>query len=100
MKAMGQDTRTIRAGHANMFLSPLFRETFATVTGARVELFDANGAQGAARGAGVGAGLYRGAKEAFRALKPVQFVEPDQSKREACSQAYSNWERALANSMR
>ena len=61
MKGMGQDTRTIRAGHANMFLSPLFREAFATVTGARLELYETNGAQGAARGAGVGAGVYRSA---------------------------------------
>ena len=49
MKDMGQDTRTIRAGHANMFLSPLFREAFAAVTGARLELYETNGAQGAAR---------------------------------------------------
>jgi xylulokinase len=99
MKGMGQNTRTIRAGHANMFLSPLFREAFATVTGARVELFDTNGAQGAARGAGVGVGLYHSAKEAFRGLQPVQSVEPDRSKQEAYSQAYLKWEQALANSI-
>jgi xylulokinase len=100
MKGMGQDTRTIRAGHANMFLSPLFREAFATVTGARVELYETNGAQGAARGAGVGAGLYRSAKEAFSALTPVQTVEPDRSKLEPYAQAYRRWEEALAHSLR
>jgi len=100
MKGMGQDTRTIRAGHANMFLSPLFREAFATVTGARVELYDTNGAQGAARGAGVGAGLYRTARESFSALKPVKSVEPDRSKLAAYTQAYGKWEEALAHSMR
>jgi len=100
MKGMGQDIRTIRAGHANMFLSPLFREAFATVTGARVELYDTNGAQGAARGAGVGAGLYRTAKEAFSALTPVQTVEPDRSKLDGYAQAYGRWEEALAHSMR
>jgi xylulokinase len=100
MKGMGQNTRTIRAGHANMFLSPLFREAFATVTGALLELYDTNGAQGAARGAGVGAGLYRGAREAFTTLKPLQSVEPDRSKLDAYSQAYGTWEEAQARSMR
>jgi xylulokinase len=100
MKGMGQATRTIRAGHTNMFLSPLFREAFATVTGARLELYETNGAQGAARGAGVGAGLYRSAKEAFSDLKPVLSVEPGHSKLEAYSQAYGRWEQALERSMR
>jgi xylulokinase len=83
-----------------MFLSPLFREAFATVTGALLELYDTNGAQGAARGAGVGAGLYRGAREAFTTLKPLQSVEPDRSKLDAYSQAYGTWEEAQARSMR
>ena len=99
MKGMGQDTRTIRAGHANMFLSPVFRDAFATVTGALVELYDTNGAQGAARGAGVGAGLYPGAKEAFRGMKPVQIVEPDLSHRDAYARAYDRWEEALRRSL-
>ena len=100
MKGMGQDTRTIRAGHANMFLSPLFREAFATVTGARLELYETNGAQGAARGAGVGAGVYRSAAEAFSAMKPVQTVEPDRSKLDAYAEAYARWEKALEHSLR
>jgi xylulokinase len=99
MKGMGQDTRTIRAGHANMFLSPVFRDAFATVTGALVELYDTNGAQGAARGAGVGAGLYPGVKEAFRGMKPVQTVEPDVSHRDAYARAYDRWEEALRRSL-
>ena len=99
MKGMGQDTRTIRAGHANMFLSPLFREAFATVTGARLELYETTGAQGAARGAGVGSGVYRSAAEAFSAMKPVQSVEPDRSKVDAYAQAYSRWEKALEHSL-
>ena len=58
MKEMGMELKTIRAGHANMFLSPLFREAFANTTSAIVELYNTDGAQGAARGAGVGAGIY------------------------------------------
>jgi xylulokinase len=100
MKGMGQDTRRIRAGHANMFLSPVFREAFATVTGARLELYETNGAQGAARGAGVGFGVYGDAAQAFSAMKPVQIVEPDRSKLDAYAQAYGRWEEALVSSLR
>ena len=77
MRDMGMEARTVRAGHANMFLSPIFREAFSTVTGARVELFNTDGAQGAARGAGVGAGVYRSMKEAFVGLTAVKTVDPD-----------------------
>jgi xylulokinase len=100
MAGMGQDTRTIRAGNANMFLSPLFREAFASVTGAHLELYETNGAQGAARGAGIGAGIYRGAKEAFRTLKPVQSVQPDRSLAGLYAQAYGRWEECLSRAAR
>jgi xylulokinase len=65
MKQMGIRIDTVRAGKANMFLSPLFAQTFATVTGAMVELYNTDGSQGACRGAGIGAGIYRSPKEAI-----------------------------------
>ncbi|HVO39773.1 MAG TPA: FGGY family carbohydrate kinase [Spirochaetia bacterium] len=99
MKGVGIDARTVRAGYANMFLSPLFREAFATVTGARVELFSTDGAQGAARGAGVGAGMYRDLKEAFVGLAAVKTVEPDVSNAAAYQEAYGTWEQALQKSL-
>ena len=77
MRAMGIECRTVRAAEANMFLSPLFCEAFATVTGARVELFNTDGAQGAARGAGRGAGIHASTAEAFVGLAAVKTVEPD-----------------------
>jgi xylulokinase len=95
MKGMGLDAKTVRAGNANMFLSPLFREAFATVTGARVELYDTDGAQGAARGAGIGAGIYKSAREAFVGLAAVQTAEPEPSRRAAYRDAYERWEEAL-----
>ena len=57
MEQMGMDVKKIHAGHANMFLSPLFRETLAGVSGATIELFDTDGSVGAAKGAGIGAGI-------------------------------------------
>jgi xylulokinase len=95
MGAMGIAVRTVRAGDANMFLSPLFREAFATVTGARVELYRTDGAQGAARGAGVGAGVFGSPREAFAGLSAVQAVEPDSRLAGAYGEAYGRWKQAL-----
>jgi len=50
MRDMGIELKTVKAGNANMFLSPLFGEAFATVTQASVELYNTDGSQGAARG--------------------------------------------------
>lgn len=51
MQQMGMDIRKIHAGQANMFLSPLFRDTLAGVSGATIELYDTDGSVGAAKGA-------------------------------------------------
>ncbi len=96
MRKMGVEARTVRAGNANMFLSPIFREAFSTATGARVELYDTDGAQGAARGAGLGAGIYRSPKEAFVGLTSVMTVEPAPKKAQAYRDAYGRWERLLS----
>src|SRR3546814_15265064 len=71
MRQLGTDTRIIRAGNANMFLSPVFRETLSSLTGATIQLYDTDGATGAARGAGVGAGLYSSPAEAGQYLNPL-----------------------------
>ena len=93
MEQMGTRVGVIHAGKANMFLSPIFRDTLAGVTGATIELFDTDGAAGAARGAGIGAGIYRDNNEAFASLKRLAVVEPkDESK---YSEAYSHWKSEL-----
>ena len=59
MQSIKVEARKIRAGFANMFLSDVFCKTFAAITGAVVELYNTDGAQGAARGAGIGAEIYK-----------------------------------------
>jgi xylulokinase len=95
MQDMGAKFKTVKAGNANMFLSPLFAEAFATITGATVELYNTDGSQGAARGAGIGAGLYKGPEDAFIGLEPVRTVEPNKQLKKAYQNAYENWERVL-----
>ena len=95
MNGMGIDIDVIRAGNANMFLSPVFRDTLSGVTGTVIELFDTNGAVGAAKGAGIGAGIYQSAEEAFASLKRIDVIEPDGLKADKYCAAYSTWKERL-----
>lgn len=95
MKGMGMDVQKIHAGHANMFLSPVFRETLAGVTGSVIELYDTDGSVGAAKGAGMGAGIYKDHVEAFSTLEKLAVIEPDSSNADAYADAYSRWVECL-----
>jgi xylulokinase len=95
MKKLGMDIRVIRAGNANMFLSPLFRETLAAISGAVIELYDTDGAAGAAKAAGIGAGIYRSPQEAFASLKKIMIVEPDTQHAGRYMEAYDRWKKYL-----
>jgi len=92
MREMGIRIEVIRAGMANMFLSPLFRQGLATISGARIELYDTDGAAGAARGAGIGAGIYASPAEAFATLRRVATVEPVAAEKAPYTEAYRRWE--------
>ncbi len=100
MKNMGIETKVIRAGKANMFLSPLFREALAAVSGATIELYNTDGAIGAARGAGIGSGFYKSAGEAFANLKKLEAVEPDLRKTDAYQATYEIWKEQLERVVR
>ena len=91
MQQMGLSLRTIKAGRANMFLSPIFRDTLAGTTGATIELYDTDGAVGAAKGAGIGAGIYASADEAFATLERLAVIEPDTTRTDAYAEAYRRW---------
>lgn len=95
MQQMGMDIHKIHAGKANMFLSPLFRDTLAGVSGATIELYDTDGSVGAAKGAGIGAGIYKDHDEAFATLKKLAVIEPDEANRQAYLEAYANWKAEL-----
>jgi xylulokinase len=91
MKTVGVEAKTVRAGHANMFLSPVFREAFANTTGAVVELYNTDGSQGAARGAGMGVGFYKNFKEAFVGLNKIETIEPKKDLQAAYREGYQKW---------
>ena len=95
MGGMGVDIRLIRAGKANMFLSRVFSQSLADIARARIELYHTNGAEGAARGAGLGVGYYINKEEAFRNLKKLEALEPEENK--SLHEAYQQWKEMLSN---
>jgi len=92
MRENGMDPTVIRAGKNNLFLSPLFTETFVNITGVPVELYKNDGSAGAALGAGIGARIFSSAKQAFEHFHPVQLVEPAANHLEP---AYREWKTLL-----
>jgi len=93
MEQMGMQVRKIHAGHANMFLSPVFRQALADITGAVIELYDTDGSAGAAKGAGIGSGYYRDNTEAFATLERLEVIHPKDSA--PLADAYSRWTNIL-----
>ena len=95
MRQMGMKINTIHAGRANMFLNPVFRDTLASTSGATIELYETDGSVGAAKGAGMGAGIYKNHDEAFATLKKLTVIEPDSRNEAAYKEAYERWKAVL-----
>lgn len=95
MKQMGLNIQHIHAGRANMFKSALFRDTLATVSGAMIDVYKTEGSEGAAKGAGMGAGIYQNHNEAFASLECLAHIEPLVSQRDEYLSAYQRWKSVL-----
>ena len=100
MANIGINASVIRAGKANMFLSQIFRDTLAGISGATIELYNTDGSIGAARGAGIGSGYFSSAKDAFSNLKKLEVIEPDNSKIEEYQDTYNSWKNQLEKAIR
>jgi len=97
MGNLGLKPKVIRAGRANMFLSPIFRTTLATLCDVQIELLNTDGSLGAARGAALGAGIFDSPARAFESLKVVDRIDPDNNIKDNLEQAYALWCERLAN---
>jgi xylulokinase len=94
MEQMGLKVDKIHAGLANMFQSKIFRDTLSGVSGATIELFNTDGSVGAAKGAGLGAGIYRTPQEAFSTLERLATITPDHQSE--YREAYERWKSHLS----
>lgn len=95
--SLGVSSRVIRAGKANMFLSDVFSEAFVNTTRTAVELYDTNGAEGAARAAGWAAGFYSSREDAFRQLKKIRMLEPQPALTGIYEEIYGRWQEQLTH---
>ena len=92
--------KLIRAGKANMFLSPVFAEVFTNITGCIVELYNTDGSVGAARGAGLGTGYYKNARQAFDRMEKLAVLEPAKEKQSLYEGFYESWRAALKKAIK
>jgi len=97
MEKTGIKTDVIKAGFANMFLSHIFTQTLANVSGAKIELYNTDGSTGAARGSGVGSGIYKSVNDAFSGLECIKTIYPESGKFEKYQFIYSEWRNLLKN---
>lgn len=100
MRGIGMEINKIHAGRANMFLSPIFRNTLAGTSGATIELYETDGSVGAAKGAGMGCGIYKDNNEAFASLKKLNVIEPDTKHLNEYQDAYARWKDILNKIMK
>lgn len=96
MEEMGLRMKTIRAGYANMFLSEVFASTFANTTGCVIELYNTDGAVGAARAAGIGAGIYKDFAASFKGMDLIKKIEPVKEQVQLSQEVYNNWKNYLS----
>lgn len=96
MREMGMNISTMKAGYANMFLSPIFSQTLASVSDVSIELYNTDGAAGAAKGAGIGIGLYSTPQEAFASLEKLAVIEPEKAKKDQYRETYQRWRNLIA----
>lgn len=95
MQEMGLSLNRIRAGYANMFLSGLFSQTFANLSDCSVELYNTDGALGAARGAGFGVKYYPRMQDCFRGMEVIHAVEPEKNNTDRIRETYGQWKKGL-----
>jgi xylulokinase len=95
MKEMGMEINTVRAGHANMFLSDVFSSVFVNAIGCELELYNTDGATGAARGAGIGAGIYKDVNEAYSSMEKIKGYSPDKDQQDIYADVYDKWKKQL-----
>ncbi|ANH81490.1 carbohydrate kinase [Niabella ginsenosidivorans] len=93
MRSNGMEPAVIKAGHTNMFLSPVFTEAFVNATAVPVELYDCDGSTGAALGAGIGSGYFSDTADAFKKQEVLNSVQPAQTR--LYDDLYGKWKQLL-----
>ena len=96
LENVGIKSHTIRAGYANMFMSEIFSQTLADISHSTIELYETDGALGAARGAGLGCGSYKTSEEAFKTMAKIKVIQPSSNN---YASEYQAWKNELAKEL-
>lgn len=99
IKELGGRCDLVRAPRGNMFLSDIFTQAFANTTGSTIELYETDGAEGAARGAALGCGYYASETEAFGGLALIERIEPNPQQQAQYQDAYQKWSDVLPDTL-
>lgn len=91
MEVYNMTPTVIRAGHTNLFLSEIFQHAFVNTVNVPVELYDADGAVGAAMGAAKGLNI----DILFK--KPIQIIQPTSTT--LYEQKYQSWKDCLRRTL-
>jgi xylulokinase len=94
MKSIGMDFNVVKVGNSNLFLSKVFREAFVNTCNVNLEIYNTDGSQGSARGAGIGAGFYT-FSDAFKNLKIIDQLSPVKQSLNTYEEHYQNWKKNL-----
>ena len=87
---LGVPLNLMKVGNDNMFQSPIFSNTVATLSQTPIEVYQTSGASGAAIGAAYGAGFSDSLNEAFAQMQPESHYEP-QHEASAYRELFERW---------
>ena len=89
----------IPAGDSNLFQSKVFKEAFVNTCNVNLEIYNTDGSQGAARGAGIGVG-FNSEADAFKGLKVIERQSPREELIKKYNSVYQQWKNNLNNSLK
>jgi xylulokinase len=99
MKSIGIEFNIVRAGDSNLFQSKVFKEAFVNTCNVNLEIYNTDGSQGAARGAGIGVG-FNSEADAFKGLKVIERQSPREELIKKYNSVYQQWKNNLNNSLK
>jgi len=95
MTEMGMEIGVVKAGNSNLFQSKVFIDAFVNTCNINLEIYNTDGAQGAARGAGIGIGRYSLGDDAFHGLRVIAKYTPNNAVVNIYNSVYQDWKKKL-----
>lgn len=94
MNELGIEVSVIKAGNSNLFQSSVFKEAFVNACNVDLDIYNTDGSQGAARGAGIGIGYYN-FSNAFIGLSKIYTLKKEESLINKYDSIYQKWKHNL-----